>query len=257
MSMQKKKSENGMKDKLSTILNVGTAIGLVIAALAWVEFRVDKAIVERVQPYESLLAGLSLHQTGSHELAIFEFRKVVKSIKLAELNEERLAAIIDPYLAAIAFSEQAVKYESDFQKILPLVETKTGLRGERHNSIGYIYLFTNRPKKAVEAFNNSIAYFAMEQESPDVADSHWGLSLSYMAIGDLENAIKHYESAWDINYAEFGIEDTYNYRITENDYGVQLIEMYPKFEPTSISFYQALEDTYEIKAKLKRQDMKK
>jgi len=246
-----------MKDKLPTLINIATILGLAMGAYAWIDFKVDKAIVERVQPYESLLAGLSLIQGGSFELAIVEFRKVLDGVKLDEIDEVRLTAIIDPYLVAIANSERPVKYEADFQKLLPLIKNKTGLRGDRYNSVGSIYLFTNRPKKAIEAFLNSIAFYSMEKESKLVASSYWELCLSYLAIGELNKAIISYEKAWDIDHLNYGIENTYNYKVTKNDYGVQLVKMYRNFEPTISKFYTELNDSYIIEPVLKRDELKK
>lgn len=246
-----------MKDKISTFINFATIIGLIMGAYVWVEFRIDKTITERLKPYESLLAGLSLQENGSSELAIIEFRKVLSGIKPEELKEERLAAIIDPYLASIANSERPTKYESDFQKLLPLVKTKTGLKGDRYNSIGFIYLFSNRLQKAVESFEDSIAYYSMEKKSSEVGSSYWGLSLSYLALGKVEKAIEYYEKAWDIDYQNYGVENTFNYRITENDYGIHLVEMYPDFSPSINKFYDLLENTYEIKTITKRENLEK
>jgi len=77
-----------------------------------------------------------------------------------------------------------------------------------YNNISHIYQQQNQHKKALDTLQSALNLVIKEQDSAsEIATTKVAMSLSYMALGDMETAKEHLKAALDYYESEAGVND--------------------------------------------------
>lgn len=239
-----------MNKRLGVIANVIAILVATFAGFTWVNYKFEKVVSLRLESYENLILANSLKEAEKYDRAILAYKKALNGFLKKEINDERLASVIDPYLISLSEVEQPHKYEHHLNRLLKIIKEKLPLSGDRETSIAWIYLSTDRRKKSIKHFNNSISLFKQENDNISTASSFWGLSLIYLSAGDLKRGIEYYYKTWDLDYSEYNLEETINEPFIHGKWGKQLSNIYPKLSITYVSFIDYLKEAHPIKPRI-------
>jgi len=82
------------------------------------------------------------------------------------------------------------------------------LMASLYNNISHIYQQQNQHKKALDTLQSALNLVIKEQDSAsEIATTKVAMSLSYMALGDMETAKEHLKAALDYYESEAGVND--------------------------------------------------
>ncbi|MGF1899320.1 hypothetical protein L4D16_23895 [Vibrio alginolyticus] len=224
-------------NKLSAIGSLLAIIVTTIISIAtWIDYKFEKLAESRIKPYEILLLANSQFAMKQYEEALLSYREVFERLLDNNAESERLAAIYIPAINALAMLDNPNKYLHLLDYFQQHIKDKLTPDSITRENLGWIYLLTNQPKLAIQNFDTSIRLYELNGDYALSDDAHYGLALSYFAVGEFNNGAEYYFRANNIDPASYSFDDAVNTPVTNYGYGQNLLKIYPSFETTYNAF---------------------
>jgi len=210
----------------------------------WFESRLHSEIDKKIEPYKKLMAGISLVNYSDYENGALLLGHTIKEAIDNGEYDDLFLIYIDPYLDALIYCDNPSDQWPYFKVAVSISNEKMGLSAWRENSIGWIFLFMGKPDSAIKHFNHSVKLFGhSKNKSNDCCDnasiSHWGLTISYLALGKSDSAFHHYQLAGEFSN-NFSIRIFYSNKdkFKKTGWVDGISKMYfPAFEKSTDEFY--------------------
>lgn len=230
-----------MKQSIGVMANIAAVIGALTAGYFWLDARVKSEVAYRVEPYERLLNGIALVEDESEDVAVEEFRLALEALENQGVEKERIHALINFYLYSVVNSNFPKEFSPDFRKIKKYIGGKVPKYAWHMHQLAWWELRTGDLNEAEKQFTKAIPEFKEEYDHRGSSHSHWGLTLVYLAKGDLDKSIQHINSAGEANPREFDISGFLNdfKAIRKEEWFGSLERKYPKISETLPSFLNA------------------
>ena len=213
---------------------VGNAIGLAaaIGIFAFVDARINHLFDKKITPYQELIRGMTLVDSGEEEIAIKyldkAFLELTKDLKEVDTADEFHYPAVDYYLEAITNSRDPEIHQHRFGRILKLEEENQYVfLGWHNNQIGWYYFRTGDLESAQKHFNKAIQQYALREYFPEAAYSFWALMLISLCEGDLDSAMLNYQEARRRDYTFHPDAALIDLRyMDEDEWFLRLIRLY-------------------------------
>jgi tetratricopeptide (TPR) repeat protein len=231
-----------MKQSLGVWANIVAVVGALVAGYFWLDARVKNEVAERVEPYERLLNGIALVQDESEDFAVTEFRLALDTLEEQGIDEERLHALINFYLYAVVNSTFPKEFSPDFKRAKDYIGGKIPKYAWHLHQLAWWELRTGDLTKAESQFKVAIPEFNEEYDYRGASYPYWGLTLVYLARGELDNSIEQFVLASESNPQEFNILDFIRdiKALRKEEWFDSLERKYPKITATLPEFIQGL-----------------
>ncbi|MEZ8651940.1 hypothetical protein AB6D92_23675 [Vibrio splendidus] len=239
-----------MRKVVEYFIAMATAIGLLFAAYQFSKTEFEKLVTLKLEPYQKLLIATSMND---EDKAIQAFDDALIGMEKQGVDGELISAVVNPFLRAIANSDMPYKYEHYTNKLVKLVGNKFPLDYDNANSLGWIFLVTDKNDKAIEYFKKSISLYKQADFIEEAANSYEGLQYSYLASGNLIDAINANEKSWGITYDGYNPQALVWYDHKKVHWIKRLYGIYPKMEKSQDALIAYLNAVYELKPKMEPQ----
>lgn len=167
--------------------------------------RMRAYIEERISPYENLLTGLALIQNKEYDASIKYLREALENIDEKNASINRVRAIVDNYIHAIAYSRNAAVYSPDIHKLKEYIGPKVPKVGFHWEQLGWIELYTSAFDAAKISFETAVSEYGKERLYRKIADAAWGLALLRICKGDTAGAVRYTIQAAENNRGEYDL----------------------------------------------------
>ncbi|OBU16251.1 hypothetical protein AYY19_03555 [Photobacterium aquimaris] len=238
-----------MKKFFEFVVAFGGVIALFFGAHTYLMGELEDLVKEKLQPYQKLLIAQTMY---NEDVAIRAYEYALTGLEKQEVEGDLIAAVVNPFLEAISNSDMPYMYEHHTNRLSKLVGVKFPLDYDNARSLGWIYLYTDKNDKAQEYFNKSISLYKQAGLLENASDAYRGLQFSFLASGNLIEAINANEKMWSINYDEY-----YNPQATvwldhnNISWMKQLYKLYPDMEKNYLGLISYLNVVYELSPKIK------
>jgi len=189
---------------VSWIVGFITLAGSVLFLINYVDRATNRIVSEKISPYERLLSGQILVREEIYDDAIPDlevaFKQLGKKFSEEDVTGGRYYQIIDSYLLAMVNSKSPELHEYRFREILKLQEeNNVSFLGWHYLQIGWYYFRIGHLQKAQENFSTALEKYKGAQNPYGQANSYWGLTLTSLCQGDLDQTRTNYQSAYALS----------------------------------------------------------
>ena len=243
-----------MSSYTDKMIAVFSLITLIYGGYLFLENRFENIVSTKLFPYQKLLIAQSLDD----EKAIDAFSDALEVMLKEKVDDKLLSSVITPYLSAIANVDKPYKYQHHTAKLVKLLNNKVSIDYDTSNSLGWIYLQLSENKKAEEYFTKSISFYK-QADLINISSSaaYQGLTLTYLTNGDIDNAIKSYNSAWEHDYQGYNPQRYISDDLSDVPWFKKLVSIYPMLGGNYKKLHDYLKSTYKLSEKIEQKALDK
>ncbi|HEV7644845.1 MAG TPA: hypothetical protein VGO50_12945 [Pyrinomonadaceae bacterium] len=206
----------GVNTWVGLILTLVAFGGLIVYLLVCLDQFVEGKIQKRLEPFELYAYALSLNHQEQYDDAIPLFEKsfdifiernkgATNSFEDKKLYENQGITVAYDYMFAINNSNIPNKYHDKYDRIKEFLDKERPNTVFADNEFGWYNLRTGNLAEAEKNFQAAVSIYDASATKETKAKSFWGLTLTYLAKGDVKKAVENTKNAAAIHPAEYAL----------------------------------------------------
>jgi tetratricopeptide (TPR) repeat protein len=198
-------------DKTNTAIGIATGLISIIAAsylfYLWVAGIISHVVTERLAPYQGIIMALSLNNNDDHDKSIDVLYPILRYRDKNPIDPVMMSPLVDAYLEALANSEEPLDHTHDYEILKEALRKDVSSHPWRKYTIGMYLLRSGDVRGARTNFRSAVGDRRTDGLPGLHADAHWGISLSFLAEGNVDDALVHLDRAGEIMPGVYGRDE--------------------------------------------------
>jgi tetratricopeptide (TPR) repeat protein len=223
---------------LGLLAGVATLIGTWFVLTAWLNEQISSIVTQRMELYQNVVIALALKNNDDNDKSISILYPALKKHPNTPIDDRVIEPFVDTYLTALANSEEPLNYTHHYHLLQTVLRNDVPEHPWRHWQLAWYTFRIGHIAGTRDLLSKALSDRRSANMPSLAADTYWLLALTYIADGNVDEALVNVKEA-GLRYSVYGWNELVKNRyFFENDRPVSgLRKIYKRFSETFTIFF--------------------